>query len=79
MERDLTTNNTIYTKVATKIEHFSELAHFILMKVTLHAIMAPTIIATYFKYYVFGLGDASFPSLPLMYEIDTSFKCPSLS
>lgn len=57
-------STTIYNKIIVKIEHFSELTHFILMKMSPVAIMVPAMIGTYFKYYVLGLGDASFPYLP---------------
>lgn len=69
MENDSisSTTNTIYTKVVTKIERFSQLAHFILMRVALGVIVLPPIFVNYFKYYVLGFGDASFQDFTLMY------------
>lgn len=69
MERESISSTTIYNQVVIQMQRFSKLTHFILMKVTLAVFMVPTIIATYLKYYAFGLGDASFSDLPLMYEM----------
>lgn len=76
MERGSISSITIYNKVVAKIERFSKLTRNILMKVSPVAIMVPAIVATYFKYYVLGLGDASFPYLPFTYGISGFF--PSL-
>ena len=56
---------TIYDKVITKIERFSKLTHFILMKVTFTVFAVLPIVVTYFKYYVLGMDDASFQDSPL--------------
>lgn len=75
LNRDSTswTNNDVYNKVVAKIERFSELTHFILIKVTLIATTIPPTIATYIKYYVLGMGDASFQEFPFLYEIWSAF------
>lgn len=70
MRRNSTSSITIYDEVAAKIEHFSELTHFILMKVTYFAIVVPPIVGTFIKYYALGLGDASYQDLPFMYGMD---------
>lgn len=67
MQHDSAT--TIYNGVIAKIERFSEIAHFILMRLTLFASSVPGIVATYFNYYVLELGDESFQEFPFMYEI----------
>lgn len=72
MRHGSTSSISKYTEVARKIESFSEFTHFILMKVTLTAIILPNIIATYFKYYVLRLGDESFQEFPFMY-VNSSF------
>lgn len=69
MRCDSTSVTAIYNDVTAKIEHFSELTHFILMKVSYFAIVVPPIAGTYVKYYVLGLGDASYQDLPFMYGI----------
>lgn len=60
---------TIYNTIVIKIERFSKMMHFILMKVTLSAFMVPSITVTYLKYYALGLGDASFSESPHVYGI----------
>lgn len=66
MRHDSTSSIIIYNKVVKKIERFSELANYLLMKITLFVVTVPTIIATYFKYYVLRLGDASFQEFPFV-------------
>lgn len=67
MELGSTSSTNNKNKIGQKIENFSELAYFILMKVSSVALMLPVFIATYFKYYIMRLGDASFQDLPYMY------------
>lgn len=57
-----------------KIKHSSELINFILMRITVVATTFPATISTYFKFYVLGLGDASFPYLPFMYGMSWNLK-----
>lgn len=73
MRCDSVTSTIIYSKVTAKIEQFSKLAYFILMKVASTAIMVPAIVTTYFKYYVLQLSDASFQHLPFTYGTSSVF------
>lgn len=66
IEDDPLSSVSIYTKVVVKIEQLSELTHFILMKVALGVIVVPPIIVSYSKYYILGLGDASFQDFTTM-------------
>lgn len=74
MENDLPSCVCIYREVNIKIEHFSQLAHVILMKMTFIVIIVPPVIVTYFKYYLLGLGDASFPENPYVYGTVSQFQ-----
>lgn len=69
MENGSTSSFAMYNNVIVEIKHSSELTHLILMKIILIASTIPPIIATYFKYYVLGWGDESYPELPFMYGI----------
>lgn len=71
MWHDSTSSISTYIEVAAKIEHFSELTHFIVMKVLYFAIVVPPIAGTFIKYYILGLGDASYQDLPFMYGTDS--------
>lgn len=66
-------STAIYNKVIAKIERFSNLVHFVLLRFTLFATTMPMVISTYFNYYVVGLDDASFQELPFMYKIRRFF------
>lgn len=68
-----TSSISIYVKVIAKIEHFSELFHFILMRITLAVFIVPSVTTTYFKYYILGWGDASFQDFPNLYEMGSFF------
>lgn len=69
MRHNSAIRTTIYNKVNAKIERFSEVVHFILMRLTVVVVSVPGVVATYFNYYVLGLGDESFQELPFVYEI----------
>lgn len=51
--------------------------HIGLMRVTLGMLLVPPSIATLIKYYVLGLGEASFSELPLMYAFRDTFPLSS--
>ena len=69
MECESASSTTIYNEVVIKIDHFSKITHFILMKVTLAVCAIVPISATYFRYYILDWNDESFPNFSLMYGI----------
>lgn len=64
--KNKSSSDNIYNKVIGRIERFSELIHYSFMKVTLTATVIIPITLTYFKYYVLGMGEASFQDVPMM-------------
>lgn len=64
IEDDSSSSISIYSNVIARIERFSELMHFILMRIALAVFLVPSSIVTPYKYFVLGLGEASFSDMP---------------